>query len=81
MTASVPISKYAVPDVFNIPARHLQLVRSVPSKSVLGTVVGMKQQAHVKANIEIVKKAPMTKSDFFEGIKPVLRSEFVEEAL
>jgi len=56
-------------------------MRSIPAKSVLGTVVGMKKPDHVKANLEIVKRAPMTTTDFFEGIKPVLRSEFIEEAL
>ena len=81
MTARVPLSRYAVPDVYNIPARHLQLMRSLPAKSVLGTVVGMKKMDHVKANLEIVKKAPMTRTDFFDGIKPVLRSEFIEDSL
>ena len=81
MTSNVPLSKYAVPGVFNIPARHLQLIRSIPAQSVLGTVVGMKQQAHVHANLEIVKKAPMTKEEFFDGIKPVLRQEFIEDVL
>ena len=81
MTAQVPLSRYAVPEIYNIPARHLQLMRSIPAKSVLGTVVGMKRQDHVKANLEVVKKAPMTKNDFFEGIKPVLRTEFIEDSL
>ena len=81
MVARTPLSRIAVPDVYNVPARHLQLIRSIPAKSVLGTVVGMKNPEHVKANLEVVKKAPMTTTDFFEGIKPVLRSEFLEEAL
>lgn len=33
------------------------------------------------ANLEIVKKAPMSKEEFFDGIKPILRQEFIEEAL
>ena len=81
MTARVPLSRYAVPEVFNIPARHLQLLRSIPAQSVIGTVVGMKKMDHVKANLEVVKRAPMTRTDFFEGIKPVLRSEFIEDSL
>ena len=81
MTANVPLSKYAVPDVYNIPARHLQLIRSIPAKSVLGTVVGMKKQEHVRGNLEVVKRAPMSLTDFFDGIKPVLRSEFIEDSL
>ena len=42
MTATVPLSRYAVPEIYNVAARHLQLMRSIPSKSVLSCVVGMK---------------------------------------
>ena len=81
MTASVPLSRYAVPDIYNIPARHLQLMRSIPAKSVLSSVVGMKKQEHVRANLEVVKKAPMTQNNFLASIRPILRSEFIEDAL
>jgi len=81
MTARVPLSRIAVPEVYNIPARHLQVMRSVPAQSVIGCLVGMKRPEHVKANLEIAKKAPMTRNDFFAGIKPILRSEFIEDAL
>ena len=81
MAANVPLSRIAVPEVFNIPSRHLQVMRSIPAQSVLGCVVGMKRPEHVKSNMEVVKKAPMTRTDFFAGIKPVLRQEFIEDAL
>ena len=55
------------------------MMRSVPGQSVLSAVVGMKKQEHVKANLEIVKKAPMTNTEFFEGIKPIKRTEFIED--
>ena len=71
----------AVPDVYNIPARHLQLIRSIPNKSVLSAVVGMKKQTHVRANLEVVKKAPMSRTDFINSVRPVLRSEFIEDSL
>ena len=57
------------------------MMRSVPGQSVLSVVVGMKQQEHVKANLEVVKKAPMTTSELFEGIKPVKRTEFIEDVV
>ena len=73
MTARVPLSRIAVPEVYNVPARHLQVMRSVPAQSVIGCVVGMKKPEHVKANLEVIKKAPMSRHDFFGGIKPVVR--------
>jgi len=61
MAANVPLSRIAVPEVFNVSARHLQVMRSIPAQSVLGVVVGMKRPEHVKANLEVIKKAPMTR--------------------
>ena len=81
MATNVPLSRIAVPDVYNIPARHLQMIRSLPSQSLLGAIVGMKRPEHVKANLEVVKKAPMSRQDFFDSIKPILRQEFIEDAL
>lgn len=43
MAANVPLSRIAVPEVYSIPARHLQLIRSLPSQALVGTIVGMKQ--------------------------------------
>jgi len=81
MIAKVPLSRMAVPEVHNIPARHLQLMRSVPSQSIVSSIVGMKRPEHVRSNLEVVKKAPMSRTDFFEGIKPILRSEFIEDVI
>jgi len=75
------MSKIAVPGIHSISARHLQTMRSIPSKSLVSTVVGMKQPDHVRANLEVIKKAPMTRAEFFEGIKPVRRAEFIEDEL
>ena len=61
MTSNIPISRVAVPEVYNLSARHLQLIRSVPAQSVLSTLVGMKQPNHVKANLEVIKRPPMTR--------------------
>lgn len=81
MATAIPLSRVAVPEVYNLSARHLQVMRSIPSKSVLSTVVGMKEQDHVRQNLEVVKKPLMTKDEFLAGIKPVKRSEFIEDAL
>jgi hypothetical protein len=39
--------------VYNHCARHLQLLRSVPSSALMTTLVGMKQNDHVRANLEV----------------------------
>jgi hypothetical protein len=57
------------------------MIRSIPSKSLKSTVIGMKNPIHVRANLEVISKAPMTRHEFFEGIKPVKRSAFIEEEL
>jgi hypothetical protein len=81
MATTIPLSRIAVPNVYNLSARHLQLFRSIPSKSVLSTVVGMKEPDHVRQNLEVIKKPLLTKEEFLAGIKPVKRSEYIEEAL
>jgi len=57
------------------------MLRSIPSKAVLSTVVGMKEQDHVRQNLEVIKKPIMTKEEFMAGIKPIKRSEYIEDAL
>lgn len=41
----------------------------------------MKNPVNVRANLEVVQKPLMTRSEFFDGIKPVKRSPFIEEDL
>lgn len=67
--------------VFNVPARHLQLMRSIPSRALKSTLVGMKEVEHVRGNLEVVKKAPMTRNEFFDTLKPHRRQEYIEEEL
>lgn len=57
------------------------MVRSIPSKCLLTTLVGMKQANHVRSNLEVIRKDPMSRQDFFAVIKPIRRVEFIEEAL
>lgn len=80
MCANIPLSKVAV-EMFNLSARHLQFVRSIPSKCLVSTLVGMKRPEHVRSNLEVAKKAPLSRQDFFGVIKPMRRSEFIEESL
>ena len=81
MSTNIPLSRVAVPGVYNLAARHLQLIRSVPAKSVLSTLVGMKNPSNVRANLEVIKKPLMTRSEWMDAIKPIRRTEFIEEEL
>lgn len=65
--------------VFNTASRHLQLVRSIPTQCLLTTLIGMKDPRHVKYNLEVVRKAPMTREDWFDVLKPKKRVEHVDE--
>lgn len=68
-------------NVFNIPARHLQLMRSIPGRALKSTLVGMKQLENVRGNLEVVKKPLMTREEFFDTLKPHRRQEYIEEEL
>jgi aryl-alcohol dehydrogenase-like predicted oxidoreductase len=78
--ASMPLSRSTI-SVFNIPARHLQFVRSIPSKALKSTLVGMKQLEHVRSNLEVIKKPLMKREEFFDTLKPHRRQEYIEEEL
>lgn len=64
--------------VFNTASRHLQLIRSIPTKWLVSTLVGMKDPRNVKYNLEVVKKPPMSRDDWFEILQPQKRVEHVE---
>jgi hypothetical protein len=81
LISRIPLSRLAVPDVYNLPARHIQFVRSIPSRCLVSTVVGMKKPEHVRQNLEVIKQAPMTRQDFLDVVKPVRRHEFIEESI
>jgi hypothetical protein len=67
--ANLPLSRSHM-SVFNIPARHLQLMRSIPGKALKSTLVGMKDLEHVRGNLEVIKKPLMTREEFFDTLKP-----------
>ncbi|CAI2368852.1 unnamed protein product [Moneuplotes crassus] len=56
--------------VENVAARHLQLIRSIPTRCLLSTLVGMKDSKNVKNNLEVVKKPLMTKEEWFDVLQP-----------
>lgn len=78
--ANLPLSRQSI-QVFNVGARHLQFSRSIPSSALKSTLVGMKENEHVRGNLEVIRKPLMKREEFFETLKPHRRSEFIEEEL
>lgn len=56
-------------------------MRSIPSRALKSTLVGMKNMENVRSNLEVIKKPLMSREDFFELLKPHRRSEYIEEEL
>ena len=75
------LSRESFTGMYNMGARHLQLVRSIPTKALLSTVVGMKKMEHVRANLEIVGKPVMMRDEFFESLGPIRRKPFIDEEM
>lgn len=68
--------------LFNVKynsAKHLQLIRSIPAESLKSTLVGMKQQANLKQNLEVIGKPPLTTQQFYEVLAPKKRTPFIEK--
>lgn len=43
----------------NNGAKHLQLIRSIPSPALVCTLVGQKTNRHTKKNLEVLKVPPL----------------------
>jgi hypothetical protein len=41
----------------------------------------MKDNTHVRSNLEVIKKPLMKREDFFETLKPHRRLEYIDEEL
>lgn len=41
----------------------------------------MKENEHVRGNLEVTRKAPMKREEFFDSLKPHRRQEYIEEEL
>jgi hypothetical protein len=68
--------------VFNVKnnsSKHLQLIRSIPAECLKSTLVGMKTQAFIKTNMELLKKSPLTSQQFYEILAPKKRQPFIEK--
>ena len=52
----------------NNSARHLLLLRSIPSSSLLSTVVGMKSPGSVEQNLEYLYHENLTEDEFYHYV-------------
>jgi aryl-alcohol dehydrogenase-like predicted oxidoreductase len=72
------ISRSSMGNVYNNSARHLQFIRSIPTKCLKSTLVGMKQVEHVRSNLEVVTKPLLMRDEFFQALGPIRRSAFID---
>jgi hypothetical protein len=54
----------------NNGAKHLQLIRSIPSKALVCTLVGHKLNRHVKKNLEIFAAPPLDEEEWLSVFVP-----------
>jgi hypothetical protein len=66
-------------NVKNLSAKHIQLIRSIPAECLKSTLVGMKNQIHIRNNLEVISKPPLTTKEFFDILAPKKRQPFVEK--
>lgn len=78
MCADMAMSRSSMGGVYNNSARHLQFLRSIPTKCLKSTLVGMKQTSHVRANLEVITKPLLMRDEFFTALGPMRRELFVE---
>mmetsp|Transcript_4755 Transcript_4755/g.8136 ORF Transcript_4755/g.8136 Transcript_4755/m.8136 type:complete len:162 (+) Transcript_4755:983-1468(+) len=81
MCSNIPLSRESTGGIYNLSARHLQFIRSIPSKCLKSTVVGMKQMENVRANLEVISKPILSREEFFEALGPYRRQPFVGEEM
>ena len=81
LVTSMPLSKDSTGGVYNLSARHLQFIRSIPTKCLKSTVVGMKKMENVRANLEVVSKPILKRDEFFEALGPYRRTPFVSDEM
>ena len=81
MCANIALSRDAAGGIYNLSARHLQLIRSIPTKCLKSTLVGMKQNDHVRANLEVVQKPLLSREEFFAALGPFRRTEFIDDEM
>jgi len=55
----------------DLGARHLQLMRSIPARCLITTLVGMKTMRHTMSNLEVAKLDPLGSALFAQTIKGI----------
>lgn len=63
----------------NNGAKHLQFIRSIPSESLVSTLVGHKRNRHVKKNLEVLSAAPLTQEEWINVLFPSQKANVIEE--
>ena len=66
--AHLKIDEAKVPGVNDNVARHLQITRSMPVRSLISTLVGMKSPENIKKNMQAIKKGPLSKEEFHNAL-------------
>ena len=64
----------------NNSARHLNLIRSIPSENLVSTLVGMKTPQNIEQNLEVLHRPPLTQDEFYNYIMSVPAPEPEPEA-
>jgi aryl-alcohol dehydrogenase-like predicted oxidoreductase len=62
-----------IPFIQNIKdpvAKHLQLMRSLPPRCIISTLVGMKKIENLKKNFDVIKAEPLSREEFAKAMKP-----------
>lgn len=54
----------------NNGAKHLQLIRSIPSKALVCTLIGQKLNRHVKKNLEVLSVPPLDEGEWLNVFVP-----------
>lgn len=62
----------------NNGAKHLQLMRSIPSKALVCTLIGHKKNRHVKKNLEVMNVAPLDEGEWLNVFVPKSSSNQIE---
>ena len=51
-------------------AKHLQLIRSIPSKALVSTLVGQKTNRHVRKNLEVISADRLSEEEWLSVFVP-----------
>jgi hypothetical protein len=54
----------------NNGAKHLQLIRSIPSRALVSTLIGQKLNRHVKKNMEVLAVPPLDEGEWLNVFVP-----------